>query len=329
MEPRADGKDVRQDQSFFGREEELLRLLKGLSEGRHTLLLGAFGIGKSSLMKEARMLMTGMKHRVEFRANPRTVERDRVLIVTSPVPLGDCLREIAGALYRQGALEIESGNERGDWAYVKQQFTRRGIQAMQSEVLRSLARGGKKYIVFVTGLERLSHTSLGFFQSLLRIAVVCGSAVELKDTGEFRCFWASFERIPVERLPGHVALRLITHLMNRYPVNVVDPMMCRKEILGAAGGNPFHIKNLLHRAATQKILGSREIRSFRGAEEGEFFNMGPLYMIGAGVLTAVKFFSVGAEKREHYIYYSAIGFMLYLTFRVFRGFFVFRPQRHR
>ncbi|HEX7571483.1 MAG TPA: hypothetical protein VF514_00205, partial [Bacteroidota bacterium] len=60
-----------------------------------------------------------------------------------------------------------------------------------------------------------------------------------------------------------------------------------------------------------------------------FFNMGPLYMIGAGVLTAVKFFSVGAEKREHYIYYSAIGFMLYLTFRVFRSFFVFRPQRRK
>jgi len=52
-------------------------------------------------------------------------------------------------------------------------------------------------------------------------------------------------------------------------------------------------------------------------------------MIGAGVLTAVKFFSVGAEKREHYIYYSAIGFMLYLTFRVFRSFFVFRPQRRK
>jgi hypothetical protein len=117
--------------------------------------------------------------------------------------------------------------------------------------------------------------------------------------------------------------------MKHYPVNVVDPVMCRKEILSSAGGNPFHIKNLLYRAVTQKTLGRREIRDFRAVEEGPFFNMGPLYMIGAGILTAVKFFSVGAEKREHYIYYSAIGFMLYLTFRVFRSFFVFRPQRRK
>jgi glutamine amidotransferase-like uncharacterized protein len=117
--------------------------------------------------------------------------------------------------------------------------------------------------------------------------------------------------------------------MARYPLHVVDPQMCMNEILNAAAGSPFHVKNLLYRAATRKVLGSREIRAFRGTEEGPFFNMGPLYMIAAGVLTAVKFFSVGAEKREHYIYYSAIGFMLYLSFRVFRSFFVFRPQRRK
>jgi hypothetical protein len=329
VDPQTDTPDIRQDQAFFGREKELLRVLKNLNEGRHTLLVGQYGIGKSRLMQEARALLTGAKYRVEFRAASCSVPRERVLTVSSPAPLGDCLREIAGGLHRNRDLRMEPGVERKDWAALKKQFTQLGLQGMQSEVLKSFARSGKKYILFVTNLDRLSVPGLQFFQSLLRITVVCGSSMATKDTEAFRCFWASFERIPLDRLPDHVALQFISHLMKHYPVNVVDPMMCRKEILSSSDGNPFHIKNLLHRAATRKTLRSGDIREFRAVEEGPFFNMGPLYMIGAGVLTAVKFFSVGAEKREHYIYFSAIGFMLYLTFRVFRSFFVFRPQRRK
>jgi hypothetical protein len=329
MEVRTGTGDVRQDQAFFGREEELRRVLKNLNEGRHTLLVGQYGIGKSSLMNEARLLLTGGKHRVEVQAGGHSVQKDRLLTVSSPAPLGDCLREMAGGLYRNKDLRVESADERDDWALLKVRFTRLGIHRMQSEILKSIVRSRKKYIVFVTNLDRVSQSSLQFFQSLLRITVVCGAAAATRDQEVFRCFWASFERIHLERLPGPVALQLVSHLMRHYPLNVVDPVMCRKEILYSAAGNPFHIKNLLYRAITQKTLGRREIRDFRTVEEGSFFNMGPLYMIGAGVLTAVKFFSVGAEKREHYIYYSAIGFMLYLTFRVFRSFFVFRPQRRK
>ena len=329
MDDRTEMRDVRQDPAFFGRAEELDRLLKNLNEGRHTLLVGEHGIGKSSLMNEARLLLSGEKHRVEVQARGPSVQKERILTVSSPAPLGDCLREMGAGLYRNRDLRMESAEGREDWALMKTRFTRLGIQRMQAEVLQSIVRSRKKYLVFVTNLDRLSQSGLEFFRSLLQITVVCGAATATKDQEVFRCFWASFDRVPLERLPAHVALRLISHLMSRYPVAVVDPLMYRKEILSSAGGNPFHIKNLLYKAVTQKSLGRREIREFRAAEEGTYFNMGPLYMIGAGVLTAVKFFSVGAEKREHYIYYSAIGFVLFLTFRVFRSFFVFRPQRRK
>ena len=195
--------------------------------------------------------------------------------------------------------------------------------------MKGLAGCGKKHILFIANLDRISLSSMRFFQSLVRISVVCGSALATKDQEPFKGFWASFDRVPVERLPYPVAVQLVSHLMSRSSVRSVDTAMCMNEILNSADGNPFHIKNLVYRAATQKMLGKTEMRAFREVEEGPYFNMGPLYMIGAGVLTAVKFFSTGADRREHYIYYSAIGFILYLTFRVFRGFFVFRPQRRK
>ncbi len=321
--------DVRHDQSFFGREVELRRLLKNLREERHTLITGQFGIGKSSLMNEARLLLTGEKHRVEFQSRAPAVRRDSILTVSSPAPLGDCLRELAGGLHRYGDLSLETGGERADWGAVKKELTRLGLRNLEAEILKGIAGSGKKYILFIANLERVSLSSLRFFQSLVRITVICGSALATKDMEPFRGFWASFERMPIERLPDPVARELVSHLMSLSSVRAADTEMCRHEILSAADGNPFHIKNLVYRAATQRTLGRTEIRAFREVEEAPYFNMGPLYMIGAGVLTAVKFFSTGAEKREHYIYYSAIGFILYLTFRVFRGFFVFRPQRRK
>ena len=329
MAPSTDRHDARQDQSFFGRQGELLRVMKNLSEGRHTLITGGYGIGKTSLMREARVLLTGVQHRVDLRVPFQTVNRERMLLVSTPAPLGDCLKEIAGGLYRAGVLDVRSTGERSDWSVLRKEFALLGIRGMQSEILSAIAGCGIRYVFFVKNLDRITLPALPFFESLLRLAVMCGAAIETKDVEAFRGFWSSFERIHLERLPSPEAEALVSHLMMRYPLNVVDPAMCRKEILTSADGNPFNIKNLVYRAATQGTLGRREIRAFRAAEEGSFFNMGPMYMIGAGVLTAVKFFSVGAEKREHYIYYSAIGFMLYLLFRVFRSFFVFRPGRRR
>lgn len=325
----ADVIDVRKDRSFFGRAAELRRVLKNLREGRHTLITGQFGIGKSSLMNEARLLLTGEKHSVEIHARAPAVRRDCILTVSSPAPFGDFLKEIAGGLYRNGDLDVVTGVERTDWGAVRKELTRLGLRNLEAEVLKEIARSGKRYVLFITNLERISVPSLRFFESLLRIAVVCGSALATQDLEKFRGIWASFDLIPLDRLPDSVALRLVSHLMSLSSVRSVDTVMCRNEILNSADGNPFHIKNLVYRAATQKMLGKTEMRAFREVEEGPYFNMGPLYMIGAGVLTAVKFFSTGADGREHYIYYSAIGFILYLTFRVFRGFFVFRPQRRK
>jgi hypothetical protein len=76
-------------------------------------------------------------------------------------------------------------------------------------------------------------------------------------------------------------------------------------------------------------IGGEEIGRLRRFEEGEYFNMGPLYIFGAGIFTLLKIFSIGMDNREFYIYFSALGFFMYMTFRVFRNFFLFRPQRNR
>ena len=329
METGAGVTDVRRDPAFFGREEELARLVKNLVEGRHTLITGEYGIGKKRLMQEARLLLSGERVRLDVPPVVPPWPREAMLTVHCPVPRGTCLREVGEVLYRNGDLRLESADGRDDWAAVRSRFMDLGVDGMESEVIRALAGSPRRYVAFVSNLERVTVQCSKFLDALLHLTVVCGSAAATREAEAFRCFWSSFERMPIGPLPEEVAGRMVRHLMREYGVAASDPVMCMREILASADGSPFHIRNLVYRARTRHPLRESDIRSFRAVEEGGFFNMGPLYMIGAGGLAAVKFFSSGPDRREHYIYFSAIAFVLYLTFRAFRGFFIFRPQRKK
>ena len=116
--------------------------------------------------------------------------------------------------------------------------------------------------------------------------------------------------------------------MGSYPLRVIDRDLYRQEILKAASGNPFHIKNMLWHGSRERHLSEDDIRKLRRIEEGPYFNMGPIYIFCGAGFTMFKIFSIGTDNREFYIYFSALGFLVYLTFRVFRNFFLFRPQKH-
>lgn len=332
--------DIRYDQTFFGREEELFHLLNNLTCGRHTLLTGAKGVGKSRLMLEAKKVLSGRSRRIELSGRipkirsaqspaPEAQGGFAILTVERSNPLGECLKEIAEQLHRNGDLPVEAADEREDFAAVKKHMAGLGNAALQAAILEGISRSERPHLVFFDSLDRISPVYQPFLESLLAIAVVCAAVVQIKDLYVYRRIWASFERISLDPLPEAVCARLIEHILVNYPVRVIDAELYRRELLKAAAGNPFFIKNLMWHGKQQGDLGDREIRALRRAEEGPFFNMGPLYIFTAGALTLFKIFSFGTDNREFYIYFSALGFLVYLTFRIFRNFFLFRPQKNR
>jgi hypothetical protein len=85
---------------------------------------------------------------------------------------------------------------------------------------------------------------------------------------------------------------------------------------------------MLWHGSRERNVNAEEIRKLRRTEEGDFFNMGPVYIFSAGIFTIFRIFSLGTDNKEFYIYFSALGVLVYLTFRIFRAFFLFRPQKY-
>ncbi len=332
--------DLRQDTSFFGRSGELYQLVRNLQRGRHTLILGEKGVGKSRLMMEARWVLTGRIRRIDF--SPVVLARLRgdlairidparynVLAIEHASPLGDCLKECTEQLFYFGDLKVETGEERSDWAAVKKKLAGAGSVKLQAAVFEAIARSGKPYLVLFDSLDRIAPAQHVFFESLMNIALVCAAAIEMKENVVFRRVWASFSKLTLEPLPERVCAQIVDHYLAHYPIHVVDPELYRREILKASGGIPFHIKNLLWHGLKEKYIDNDEIRRLRQSDAGHYFNMGPIYIFVVALFTMFRVFSIGSDNREFYIYFSALGFVAYIVFRVFRAFFLFRPQKYQ
>jgi len=332
--------DLRQDTSLFGRTAELYRLVINLQRGRHTLLVGEKGTGKSRLMHEAKWILSGRTRRIDFsagilsrlhgelgvRINPAHY---RILFIYHSSPLGDCLGEIAENLFYNNDLPLDLGEERSDWGAARKQLSGLGCIKLQALIFEGISRSDKPYLIFFDNLDRITQNQNAFIETVLNIAVVCSAVVQIKENYMFKRVWASFDKIELNPLPEQESAQMINYYLQNYPLNVIDPELYKRELLKASGGNPFQIKNMLWHSWRQKFIDHVDIQKLQCVEEGEYFNMGPVYIFGLAIFTLFKIFSVGADNTEFTIYFSALGFIAYLVFRVFRGFFVFRPQKYK
>jgi len=332
--------DLRGDTVFVGRSDELYQLVKNLQRGRHSLVVGEKGIGKSRLMTEARWILSGRKRRIDFSAGVLTHRRGRlgaridpgqykILSIEHTSPFSDCLKEMAEGLFYLGDLPDETDEETGDWAAAYKSLRSKGRIRIQADILEGISRSGRPYLIFFDSLDRLASSYQGFIESLLAVAVICSAVVQIRENFFFKRIWASFAKIELGPLPRTACLELTDHFFRNYPFRLADRELYRTEILKASAGNPFHIRNMLWHGSREKYVDAEEIRKLRRIDEAHYFNMGPLYIFGVATFTLFKIFSIGTGNREFYIYFSALGFMAYLVFRVFRAFFLFRPQRNR
>lgn len=331
--------DLRHDLIFLGRREELLQLTRNLMQGRHTLLVGDKGIGKTRLMQEARWILSGRVSRIEV-APPviarmkgklyRSTAPDqyKIIYLEHPSPLGECLKELAEQLYYNNDLHIEVAETRQDWAIVKKRLTGLGSSKLQSVIFEGLSRSDKTYLIFFDNLDRVSPGQHAFLETILSIALVCTAVVEIKEHFVYKRIWSSFVRIDLEPLPDSICRKLIDYFYQNYPIRVIDKELFRMEIMKAANGNPFFIKTMLWHGSRENYVNMDEIRKLRRVQQGHYFNMGPVYIFSASIFTIFKIFSLGTDNKEFYIYFSALGVLVYITFRVFRAFFLFRPQKY-
>jgi len=313
---------------LVGRDREIRALIAHLLLGRNTLLVGPRGIGKTRLMEEASVILGGGRKCIELTPVPLTgTVYDVLVYVRRVTPVGELLKELCTALIERGYLEVGGVRVAGPWPLARKMLIGLGSAGIQDAVLAALR--GRKSLLFLDSLDRVAPAQIPFLERLVDVATVCSAVVGQKDGVQFRKLWGSFTRLDVGPLSTAASFELVERCMLEYGVPAAGMDALRRRIVAASAGNPVHLRAAVRQACCGGSVRGGDLRPARGGGAAEFFNMGPLYIFAAGFFTLYKIFSMGLDNREGYIFYSAIGFLVYFVFRVYRVFFLFRPERER
>jgi hypothetical protein len=243
--------------------------------------------------------------------------------------MGDFLKELAARLHAGNKLLLDPFAEVDptDWGAIKKKLNGLGTVGVQNLLIESLRQYPNPPLLILDSLDRISPAHQPFLERLMGIAVVCAAAAQMKAGGHFAKVWASFARVLLGPLSVSESEEMVERMLAVYPAKLLDRRLFVRQVVKAAAGNPFHLKNLVRAGVLSGRMTEAGMRDLQQVEEGELMNMGPAYIFLASVFTLFKIFSIGTDNSEFYVYFSAMGFLVYLTFRVFRTFFLFRPQR--
>jgi energy-coupling factor transporter ATP-binding protein EcfA2 len=329
------------DNAFFGRETELKKIIFNALVGKNTLIIGKKGIGKTSLLEQAINIITGTTHKIEF--SPTVLEKH-----FNDVRISQRLRQAWERKIKTLKIDLTKTKSTLFTEIIQTLYSNRDLEdpenaveitpdgsisiktkTAQSVIIKSIK--SKDYILFIDDLDLASAQLAEFILDLAQASTIIATTSELKNDKRLKHIYAMFEKINLEELPKETSIKLINYLIDKHLSHLKGDKreFLKNEVLHISKGNPNLIKATLSQAIAKKHIQDDDIRELRKQEELEYINLGPFFAFLIGSITIVKILQIGLENRETYILLSIFSFLAYLTIRIFRYFFLFRPQRKK
>ncbi|OZC01384.1 hypothetical protein [Rubricoccus marinus] len=346
--PGAPDCTVLTDPIRFGHGELLAELAERTKVGRHTLLIGAEGIGKTRILEDLAAVVAGHKVLLDP-AEQKTVRRRYVTMpqkrgeaytlvyVAEAGPHGRLVDSLAEAFHELGILALPgiplpmraAACAEYAWAEVKKLL--RTVADRQEAVVASLhdlAGGGRapRLVVVIDALDRATPSQGLFLREIQQRATIVGAIRSIPPSRSMRMFFATFGQIRVRPLdPRHIAA-LFEYFLQRYGITCADVHHYRREVIRRAEGNPAAMRAMMHDGAQSKLVTSQDVRDLQARDDAPFFNLGLIYVFFLIGLGALRVLMIGVRNTDLYIILTLLTVLGYLIFRVYRVFFMFQPK---
>ena len=282
---------------LIGREEELKRIEENISKGRHTLLAGRLGIGKSHLL---RYLEKTLK---------------RAVYVERIYPLKAALLDILKHLHQRGRLKAPRGVGR-DWEALSRKFSRLHVKSLAELVVEQIK--GKKYVLLLDQLEAVTPAITATLNQLLSCALVIGAASKLKEN--HRKVWWAFDLIELPPLTREESLELLYQIIGEEPVE--NREMFVNKVLAQADGNPYAVVEMAKQAGAEEMVTPQFIRDLRHPAGVKYLDITPLLLLVGTCVVAARFLALGVDNTDLYVLAGVGG-----AFFVFFRYFIYRGMR--
>jgi energy-coupling factor transporter ATP-binding protein EcfA2 len=292
---------------LIGRDELVGDVAAEIKKGKHVILSGPVGIGKSAVLRAALAKTTGKLSIIlhDHQAKGQFVEMARQMLTLGLVTGKEL--DLPAEFHDTPPAEI-------DWKEVKNRVNRMSMRDLTQAIIPALARSNEKPLIAVDDLTALTPTQMAFWLAIFDHAQVVGCASEKKP--RIKKLWWKMKEIEVKPLPPQVVKDVVKAYIAKKGVLIESPDLYISHVVKQSGGVPQAIHDMLDESGKERIINKRKVREMRHEAGVKYLDFTPMVMILGALIVSMRYIGMGTGDKTLYIM-GGMGAALFLTFRFF------------
>jgi energy-coupling factor transporter ATP-binding protein EcfA2 len=320
----------------FGRDELIHEVASEIKKGKHLVLTGAIGVGKSSVLRES---LKHIERRVSERRhfNPLTEsqplpvedqrqcrrrQRQQVLVYITEHQAKAQFVQMAKRLLETGVLRPSAlglakkfdtiPTEELDWTELRRTVNRASLRDVSGSIISAIYAYEGKVVIAVDDMTNLTPTQQAFWLAIFEHAQVIACASDRKHG--LRKLWWKMKVIEVPALKPESAIALVRDYIAKQGMMIESPDLYVAHVVKQANGNPQAMMDMLSESAKEKRVNKQQIRAMRHAAGVSYLDFTPVMILfGAGIVST-RYLAMGIGDTALYIL-AGIGAALFLAIR--------------
>jgi AAA ATPase domain len=275
---------------LIGRGAERARLLANVARGRHTLLVGPIGAGKTHLLRAV------------------AAELPEAVYVPHVQPLRLSLLGLGESLHARGQLVLAAGATVPEaWPECARLLGRVTVRELTAVLVASLR--ARPTVLILDQLDAATPAMAPVIEACLEAAVVLGATRDCRP-GLQKLWWA-FERLDLPPLARDDAKTLLWTLVDRD--RIPDAPLFEATVLEQAAGNPHAIVDMARQVSGEGPVALEAIRALQHGAGLRYLDLTPMLLLVAAGLVATRFVALGLDDRDLYILAGTLGALFFVV----------------
>jgi energy-coupling factor transporter ATP-binding protein EcfA2 len=295
---------------LIGRDDLIERVTREARKGRHLLLTGRPGIGKSTVLEAV--------------IDRLIVRRDLTLIHVNEHQAKGQFLEMARGLLESGllkpsALELDAGLDDLDpaaieWARLKRPVNRLSIRDLCAAIVPALHARRGQVLIAVDDLTHLTPTLVAFWLAVFDAAQVIGCA-SAKKAGLAKLWWKMTE-IEIPPLTPEATRDIVQTYIAQQGMLIESPGLFVGHVVKQSGGNAQASADMLDDSSKERLVDKRKIREMRHAAGVRYLDFTPVMIVALASVVGARYLAIGTGDTELYIVAGMLAAVV-ISIRVF------------
>ena len=295
---------------LIGREDLVEQIAREARKGRHLILTGPVGIGKSAVLEAVidRLLLRQNLSVIqvgEHQAKGQFLEMARGLLESG--------------LLKPSALELDAGLDAVDpatleWVKIKRQVTRLSIRDLCAVIVPVLHEQRGRVLIAVDDLTQVTPTLVAFWLAVCDAAQIIACASARKPN--VAKLWWKLAEIEIPPLTPDSARAIAQVYLQQTGTLVESPPLLIAHVVQQANGNPQALADLLADASKERLVDKRRIREMRHAAGVRYLDFTPVMIVALASIVGARYLAMGTGDTELYIFAGMLAAVV-ISVRVF------------